>query len=67
MNITTGEIYNNARQTEEITGLNHQVISKVCRHIPSYETAGGYEWEYLSTIEDYANHKQNPKEEQIRR
>lgn len=53
VNVTTGKIYNNARQVEKITGINHMVISKVCRHIKSYNTANGYEWEYLSTIESY--------------
>ena len=42
--VETGMIFNSMRETEKITGINKDSISKVCRGI--HKTAGGYHWEY---------------------
>lgn len=59
INISTGEIYKGIREAERITGIDHNSISKVCRHIENFNTAGGYKWEYLSNyLNNVPDHKQ---------
>ena len=55
INTTTGDIYKGIREAERITGIDHNTISRVCRHLPNFNTAGGYQWEYLTNYIDYAN------------
>ena len=38
--------YYTIRQAESATGVNHNNISKCCRHLYGYKTAGGYRWKY---------------------
>ena len=57
INTTTGTIYKGIREAERITGIDHNAISKVCRHLPNFNTAGGYTWEYLKNYMNYANNK----------
>jgi hypothetical protein len=34
------------REAERTTGISHQAISKVCKKVKSYNSAGGYIWRY---------------------
>ena len=34
-------------EAERETGIDRRHISKVCRHKPHYNTAGGYKWEFV--------------------
>ena len=55
INTTTGAIYNGIREAERITGIDHNAISRVCRHLPNFNTAGGYQWEYLINYMNYVS------------
>lgn len=43
--IETGDIYKSIQEASNITGVNRNSISAVCRG--KYKTAGGYRWEYI--------------------
>lgn len=44
--IETGIIYESTREASRQTGIDQGSISKCCRNIPHYITAGGYHWVY---------------------
>ena len=45
--IETGVVYESTIEAERQTGIRHDGISKCCRKITKYITAGGFHWEFL--------------------
>ena len=46
MCVETGEIFESVTEAANTIGAKEINISRVCRKIPSYITAGGFHWEY---------------------
>ena len=44
--IETGIIYSSIKEAQDELKINN--ISRVCRRLPQYKTAGGYHWEYIN-------------------
>lgn len=42
--------YGSTMEAERQTGINHSNISKCCRGVGRYKTAGGFKWEYENII-----------------
>lgn len=45
--IETGIIYESVMEAERQTGISHGNISKCCRNIYGYKSAGGFTWQYI--------------------
>ena len=41
-------VWESMREAERCLGIQHSHISKCCKHIPKYNSAGGYRWEYYA-------------------
>lgn len=42
------KIWSSMREIEKILKINHNNISKCCRHVKHYNTAGGFKWEFVN-------------------
>lgn len=50
--VETGVVYESTNAAAHSTGIDKSPISRCCRHIPHYNTAGGYHWKYLEEDEN---------------
>ena len=48
--VETGIIYPSTVHAFSETGVHHTNISRVARKIPRYKTAGGFHWEYVTSL-----------------
>lgn len=48
--VETGQIYSCIQEAAFETGINKKQISNCCRHIPHYNTAGGFTWKFVEVI-----------------
>lgn len=46
--VETGKLFDCINDAARLTGINKKQISGCCRHVPHYNTAGGYHWEYAN-------------------
>ena len=49
--VESGTVYESINSAARATGINKKGISGCCRHVPNYNTAGGYRWEFVKNEE----------------